>query len=75
MYGVEQNEKFMKQITVLFKVLKRSIAKEKQDTEGKIQTGKIPMSFYCIIVLMNTRYVITPLNLFLFVYFVLPLVI
>ena len=45
MYGVKQNEEFMGQITVLFKGLKRSIAKEKQDGEGKIQTGKIPMSY------------------------------
>ena len=32
MYGVKQNEDFMRQITVLFKGLKRSIAKEKQET-------------------------------------------
>ncbi len=49
MYGFRQDEEFMAQITVLFKGLKQSITEEKQDGEGKIQTGKIPMSFglYC----------------------------
>ena len=59
-------------ITVLFKGLKRSIAKEKQDGERKIQTGKIPVSYLCIIVLMNACYVITSLYLFLLVHFLLP---
>ena len=45
MYGAKQDEEFIGQITVLFTGLKRSIAKEKQDCEGKIQTGKIPMSY------------------------------
>ena len=72
MYGVKHDEEFMGQVTVVFKGLKRSIAKEKQDSEEKIQTGKITMSFYCIIVLMNTCYMITPLNLFLLLHFLLP---
>ena len=45
MYGVKQNDKFMQNITVLFKGLKRRIAKEKQDGNGKIQTGKVAMTF------------------------------
>ena len=47
MYGVKQSDEFMQQITVLFKVLKRRIRKEKQDGEGKSRTGKIalPISF------------------------------
>ena len=45
MYGVKQDDEFMQSITVLFKGLKRRIAKEKQEGDGKIQTGKVPMSF------------------------------
>ena len=44
-YGHNGNEDFMKQITILFKGLKRRIAKEKQEGEGKIQTGKVAMPF------------------------------
>ena len=44
-YSANQNEEFINQITILFKGLKRRIAREKQDGDGKIQTGKTPMSF------------------------------
>ena len=44
MYGFRQDDEFMAQITVLFKGLKQRITEEKQDGEGKIQKGKIPMS-------------------------------
>ena len=73
LYGYKQSEEFMGQITVLFRGLKRCITKEKQDGDGKIQTGKIPMSFSLYRYIMNTCYVMTLLNLFLLVHFLLQL--
>ena len=35
----------MNHITTLFKGLKRRIAKETQNREGRIQSGKVPMPF------------------------------
>ena len=44
-YGSKQNEEFTNNITTLFKGLKRRVAKEKQDGERRIQSGKVPMPF------------------------------
>ena len=44
-YGESQNEKFTRELAVLFGGLKRKIILEKQNGDGRIQTGKTPMSF------------------------------
>ena len=45
MYSVKQSDQFLLELTTLMKGLKREIAEEKQHGNGKIQTGKIPISF------------------------------
>ena len=44
-YSKKQNEDFMSKLAVMFRGLKRKIALEKQEGEGRIQTDKTPMSF------------------------------
>jgi len=44
-YGEKQNESFMSELAVLFRGLKRKITLEKQNSDGRIQTGNKPMSF------------------------------
>ena len=44
-YGNQQNGGFMTELAVLFKGPKRKITLEKQNGDGRIQTGKTPMSF------------------------------
>ena len=45
LYGVNQGDEFMQEITVLFRGLKRHVTKEKQGDKGKFGTGKVPVSF------------------------------
>jgi len=45
MYSVKQSDQFLLELTTLMRGLKREIATEKQHGNGKIQTGKIPISF------------------------------
>lgn len=44
-YGAKQESKFGEELAILFRGLKRKIAVEKQDGDGRIQTGKSPMPF------------------------------
>jgi hypothetical protein len=45
LYGIRQNDEFIRQLTILFKGLKIRITKEKQEGGGKITTGKASLSF------------------------------
>lgn len=45
MYAVKQGDQFELELILMFKGLKRQLEKEKQGGKGKIQTGKIPISY------------------------------
>ena len=45
MYNKNMTTEFAKELTTLFKGLKRQVAQERQSGEGKITTGKIPITF------------------------------
>ena len=45
LYGFKQSNKFESDMNVLYKGFKRQVAEEVQNGNGKITTGKCPMSF------------------------------
>ena len=45
LYGKKQGTEFKEDMGLLFKSFKRKITEEKQDGDGRIQTGKSPISF------------------------------
>ena len=45
MYGKKQSESFVADLAILLKGLKRKIASEKQSGNGRIQTGKLPLTY------------------------------
>ena len=45
LYGKKQTTEFKEDMGLLFKSFKRRITEEKQDGDGRIQTGKSPISF------------------------------
>ena len=45
MYAVKQSSQFELELTTMFKGLKRQLAREKQNGTGKIETGKIPITY------------------------------
>ena len=45
LYGKKQTTEFKEDMGLLFKSFKRRITEEKQDGDGRIQTGKSPMSY------------------------------
>ena len=44
-YGKKQSKHFQEELSLLFRSLKRRITEEKQEGDGRIQTGKSPISF------------------------------
>ena len=44
-YGKKQSKNFQEELSLLFRSLKRRITEEKQEGDGRIQTGKSPISF------------------------------
>ena len=45
MYGKKQPEQFVRELSILLKGLKRLIALEKQSGDGRIQSGKLPLTY------------------------------
>ena len=45
MYGKKQSETFIADLSILLKGLKRKLAVEKQSGSGRIQTGKLPLTY------------------------------